>query len=280
MPAFNNSFIPTLKLEQGMCFTVLKNVCENELPALTEKLDFTIWSPECYLAAPSFPSDILAYSQGEMRIYHASEQKQLDKLFSPEQEKIRICGYRPRSSHPFQLNGISFTEDLPADLIDVPHGILELTCYALDDLCGIIYDLQTYSSLLDSSDHFEELINKTMVTFPRLIKVITNVYDEEIEETFKAQLMKLHCYKDKRRFLKLFYSTFLSTLSPTTPSNEDLFVELMIYRTKLTCLSKQLDPTLNFLKMAKSSFRPLLSSIDIILYKNFIEKFHEDSTNL
>ena len=277
MPVFNNSFVPTLKLEQGMCFTVLKNVCEKELPDLSEKLDFTIWSPECYLAAPSFPSDILAYSQGEMRIYHASEQKQLDQLFSPEQEKIKICGYRPRSTQPFQLNGISFTEDLPGDLIDVPNGMLELTCYALDDLCGIIYDLQTYSALLEGTDDFADLINKTMLSFPRLIKVITNEYDEELVDAFKIHLKELHCYKDKRRFLKLFYSTFLSSV---TPANEELFVELMIYRTKLTSLSKQLDPALNFLKMAKSSFRPLLSSIDIILYKNFIEKFHEDSTNL
>ncbi len=277
MPAFKNSFLPTLRLEEGMCFTVLKRAEESEVSSFSEKLEFTNWSPECYSAQPTIPSDILAYANGEMRIYHASSQGHIDHLFTPQKSgSIKICGYRPRSTMPFELSGVSFSDELPGDMMDVPATVLELTGYALDDLCGIINETLHFTSLLDSSDQFESLFDKVCSVLPRVIRVLTDDLDDVMVDEFKSEILSTKAYRNKKMFFKCFFKKFLSKGS----SNEILFVELMIQRAQAVGLFTQTESTFDFLKATKSTLKPLIASIDIIIYKNFIDPLMVDSTNL
>lgn len=267
MPAFKNSFLPTLKLEKGMCFTVLKNVEEKDVQGFSEKLEFTLWSPECYSSKPSTPSDILAYINGEMRIYHTTVAEQIEELFATQQKDIlKICGYRPRTSSPFELSGVSFSEELPGDMIDVPAGVLELSGYALDDLCGIINESAHVLSLLDSADNFEDLYDNLLVVLPRVVQVLTDKQDESLLENFKKITLANKSFRNKRHFFQDFYRTFLKTET----GNEYIFVELMAQRAQATNLFNHSELSFDFLKASKNSLRPLLSSIDIVIYKNFI----------
>lgn len=276
MPAFKNSFLPTLRLEEGMCFTVLKKALESEVASFSEKLEFTIWSPECYSAQPTIPSDILAYANGEMRIYHASSQSQIDHIFHPQKSgALKVCGYRPRSTMPFVLSGVSFSEELPADMMDIPASVLELTGYALDDLCGIINEALYFTSLLDSSDQFESLFEKVCKVLPRVTRVLTDDLDEVKIEAFKNEIIHTKAYRNKKQFFRAFYTNFLRDGS----DNEILFVELMIQRAQAVALFTQSESTFDFLKATKPTLKPLLASIDIIIYKNFIDPLMENATN-
>lgn len=281
MPHFKNALHPTLRLEDGLCFTTLKSIEESEIPELTAALEFTIWSPDCYSEIPQVPADILAFGNGEMRIYHASTNDQLEKLFLPAaQQDLKICGFRPRLGHEFKLSGISFCEELPADIVGVSSSDLELTQYALNDLCMLINQASNHWSLLESTDHFQETFEMMSTFLPRVVRALTDELDVHQVADFKHEILSIRGYKNRKIFFSCFYETFLAEKSE---GSRDLFVALMVQRAQAMELFNSNEKGLDFLTLSKASLRPIISSIDVILYKNYIGPHQtccQNSTNL
>jgi hypothetical protein len=267
MPHFKNALHPTLRLEDGQCFTTLKSIDEKEIPELRAALEFTIWSPECYSEIPDVPSDLLAFTQGEMRIYHASTNEQLEKLLQPNQKDLKICGFRPRLGHGFKLPGISFCEELPSDIVGVSATDLELTQYALNDLCVLINQASNHWSLLESTDHFQETFEMMSSFLPRVVRTLTDELDVNQIANFKHDILTVRGYKNRKIFFSCFYEMFLSEKSL---GSKDLFVALMVQRAQALELFNSNEKGLDFLTLSKASLKPIISSIDVILYKNFI----------
>lgn len=268
MSHFKNALHPTLRLEDGLCFTTLKSIEETEIPELTAALEFTIWSPECYSEIPGVPSDLLAFTEGEMRIYHASTNDQLAKLLQPSTQKdLKICGFRPRIGHEFKLSGISFCEELPADIVGVSSSDLELTQYALNDLCMLINQASYHWSLLESTDHFQETFEMMSIFLPRVVRALTDELDIHQVADFKHEILTIRGYKNRKIFFSCFFETFLAEKSI---GSRDLFVSLMVQRAQAMELFNSNEKGLDFLTLSKASLKPLISSIDVILYKNFV----------
>lgn len=269
---FYQSFHPTLKLEDGLCFTTLKSVDEKDIFSIIEALEFTIWSPECYSKKLSIPSDILAFCDGEMRIYHTSNNEQVEKLLKCSAKKeTMIFGFRPRAGHTFQLPGISFTEELPTDLIGISTIDLELTHHALNDLCVIINQSSNHCSLIDSTDYFEETFEMMCSFLARSVRALTEELDHYQIAEFKREILAKKAYKNRKIFFNCFFETFLAD---RINGNKELFVALMIQRAQAIELFNSNEQGLDFLKLSKSSLKPIISSIDLLIYKNFLEPFH------
>lgn len=270
MPCFKSTFHPVLRLEEGMCFTKLKNVDDCELPALSEALEFTIWSPECYPAKPQVPSDILAYSSGELRIYHTTTDAQLQNLFKASQTDIKICGFKPRLNRPFEMTGFSFTDDLPGDLLGVHVSDLQLSHCAFDDLCEIAYMCRETYEIASILPHMHKMI-------PRIVRALTDIEVNDQATVFLNQVLSLRAPLKERQLFALFFDYFLKENGQNT---QELFVSLFEQRAKAYEFYRSMENSFEFLKDSRQSLKPLLMSIDLVLYKNFVEPFHNNSTNL
>ena len=269
MPCFKSTFHPVLRLEEGLCFTKLKDVDDGDLPALSEALEFTIWSPECYPTKPQVPSDILAYSSGELRIYHTTTDAQLQNLFKARESEFKICGFKPRLNRPFEMTGFSFTDDLPGDLLGVHASDLQLAHCAFDDLCEIALTLRETYEVASVLPHMHKMI-------PRIVRALTEADDNDQRAVFLNQVISLRAPLKEKQLFALFFNSFLKEKSEST---EELFVTLLEQRAKTYELYRSMESSFDFLKKARQSLKPLLMSIDLVLYKNFVGPFH-DSTNL
>lgn len=270
MSHFYQSFHPTLRLEDGLCFTTLKNVDERDIFSIVEALEFTIWSPGCYSKKLSIPSDVLAFCNGEMRIYHTSNNEQVEKLLKTEKEAM-ILGFRPRTEKDFKLPGISFSEELPTDLLGISSIDLELTYHALNDLCVIINQASNHCSLLDSVDYFEETFEMMCSFLARSVRALTDELDNQQIGEFKRKILAVKGYKNRKVFFNCFFETFLSD---KINGSRELFVALMVQRAQVLELFNSNEQGLDFLILSKSSLKPIISSIDLLLYKNFFEPFY------
>lgn len=272
MSNFYQSFHPTLRLEDGLCFTTLKSVDEKDIFSIIEALEFTVWSPECYPKKLSIPSDVLAFCEGEMRIYHTSNSEQVERLLKCGAKKeTMIFGFRPRSDQAFKLPGISFTNELPADLIGISTIDLELTYHALNDLCVIINQASNHCSLLDSTDYFQETFEMMCTFLARSVRALTDELDNHQIAEFKREILTTKAYKNRKTFFNCFFETFLAG---RINEGKELFVALMVQRAQAIELFNSNEKGLDFLKLSKSSLKPIISSIDLLIYKNYLEPLH------
>lgn len=270
------AFRPTLRLVDGLCFTSLKSVEENEFAELFENLEFTTWSPDYFFNKPSVPSDILTFGKKEFRIYHASTKEQLDYLLeNNSRNDFKICGFRVREENEFKLPGISFCEDIAADALGISFSDFQLAYHALNDLCDLINQASNHWSMLESTVHFQETFEMISCNLPRAVLALTDELDLEQVEDFKHEIYAVHGYRNRKIFFGRFFDTFLSEKSKGT---RELFVALMDQRSKSVELFSPNEFELEILNLPIGTLKPFISSIDIILYDNFIGPFHNQDS--
>ena len=197
-------FKTTLRLEAGHCFTSLMTLKENQLPGLMQSLEFTVWSPECYSAKPDYPCDLLVYVAEEMRIYHITTEHQLEELIKSRKDEAKICGIRSRENRPYRLEGLSFSDELPVELLDFSTSDLELAHYALNDLCQLILPFAAQESLksqLDLTEAFKTHLGRVL---PRIVRSLTDYYDPENLEPFEKEVLDTKALEQRKIFFGLF----------------------------------------------------------------------------